>query len=79
MTSTDASALSTAFNDIAYDVRIVADQLSSINSIAEGINDITHIFLAPDQVIHTGNDCIHASELVLMQRLLKETYPEEFL
>lgn len=79
MTCTDAATLSSSFSAAANNIHAVAAQISNISGIAETINETTHIFLTPDQIIHVGDTHIQASELILMQRLLKETYPEEYL
>lgn len=63
----------------ASSILSVAAELNSINTVAEQIGYSTHIDLAPDQVITIGDCTLQAKELILLQRLLKETYPEEYL
>ena len=80
MTNSDSSS---SFNTLASDIQVVADlfQATSIASkfTSEFVDSRTSIQLGLDQSIHIGDHTLKASELLLIQRLLKEKYPEEYL
>ena len=79
MTSYDTSNIANSFYAMASNIQVVAGQIEASINTAEFVDSRTAINLAPDQLIYIGDQALKASELLLIQRLLKEKYPEEYL
>jgi len=79
MTNSEILNISNSFCTLASDIQVVADQFGSSSIVSEFVDGRTSIQLDLDQSIHIGDHTLKASELLLIQRLLKEKYPEEYL
>ena len=80
MTSQEITALSEGLRDISYSTEKVANTISTFCETPSPIIDAnTIINLDLDQTISIGGQQIKAKDLLLLHRLLQETYPEEYL
>jgi len=81
MTNQEITALADDFRNLSYSTEKIANTISTFcGDVPASVVDATTIInLDLDQIVSIGGHEIKAKELLLLHKLLQETYPEEYL